>query len=70
MTHALLTRDEIAVLAKAAGLPLDPGCFDELVEAYQAIEPALARLRRDRPRADEPAHVYDPRNFMPGPSRD
>jgi hypothetical protein len=59
------TREEIAVLAKTAGLDLPPQYFDELVEAYLNIEPMLLRLRRNRDRADEPAHVYDPRKFMP-----
>ncbi len=59
------TRAEIAVLAKAAGLNLPAEYFDELVEAYHHIEPMLSRVRRGRARADEPAHTYDPRKFMP-----
>ena len=59
------TREEIAVLAKTAGLALPAEYFDELVEAYLNIEPMLQRVRRGRDRADEPAHVYDPRKFMP-----
>ncbi|MFM9848636.1 MAG: hypothetical protein ACKVP3_15910 [Hyphomicrobiaceae bacterium] len=59
------TREEIAVLAKTAGLDLPGEYFDELVEAYLNIEPMLMRVRRGRERADEPAHAYDPRKFMP-----
>jgi hypothetical protein len=59
------TREEIAVLAKAAGLELPSEYFDELVEAYRNIEPMLLRARRSRNRSDEPANVFDPRKFMP-----
>lgn len=59
------TREDIAVLAKTAGLDLPAEYFDELVEAYLNIEPMLMRVRRGRDRADEPAHAYDPRKFMP-----
>jgi len=60
------TRDEIAALARNAGLDLPQDLFDELVEAYRNVEPMLVRLRRGRARADEPAHVFDPRKFTPG----
>ncbi|MDQ8726637.1 hypothetical protein [Bradyrhizobium sp. LHD-71] len=59
------TREDIAGLAKNAGLDLPPDLFEELVVAYGNIEPMLMRLRRGRDRADEPAHVFDPRKFMP-----
>lgn len=59
------TREEIAGMARMAGLNLPPEYFDELVEAYANLEPMLKRLRRGRDRADEPAHVFDPRKFMP-----
>lgn len=59
------TREEIAVLAKNAGLDLAPQYFDELVEAYANIQPMLQRVRQGRNRADEPAHTFDPRKFMP-----
>ncbi len=63
---AAATREEIAVLARHAGLDLPPDIFEELVQAYANVEPMLMRLRRGRDRADEPAHVFDPRKFMPG----
>jgi hypothetical protein len=62
------TRDEIAVLARNAGLDLPPDLFDELVEAYRNVEPMLMRLRRNRGFADEPAHVFDPCKFTPAQS--
>ena len=65
MNRAPATRDEIFTLAKMAGLSLSPQYFDELVEAYHNIEPMLQRIRRGRDRADEPAHAFDPRKFMP-----
>jgi hypothetical protein len=60
------TRDDIAALARNAGLDLPPDLFDELVEAYRSVEPMLMRLRRGRGYADEPAHVFDPRKFTVG----
>ncbi|MFM9939758.1 MAG: hypothetical protein ACKVP7_09700 [Hyphomicrobiaceae bacterium] len=65
MNRTPATRDEIATLAKVAGLSLAPQYFDELVEAYRNIEPMLWRIRQGRARADEPAHCFDPRKFMP-----
>jgi hypothetical protein len=59
------TFEEIAVLAKIAGIELAPEYFDELVESYRSIELVLWRARRRRNRSDEPAHVYDPRKFLP-----
>lgn len=59
------TREEIAAMARVAGLDLEPAYFDELVEAYRNMEPMLWRIRQGRPRADEPAHTFDPRKFMP-----
>ncbi|WP_341990537.1 hypothetical protein [Azorhizobium sp. AG788] len=59
------TREEIAILARNAGLDLPPDLFEELVQAYGNVEPMLMRLRRGRDRADEPAQVFDPRKFMP-----
>ena len=65
MTDKPATREEIAVMARLAGLSLAPQYFDELVDAYHNVEPMLARVRRSRARAVEPAHAYDPRKFMP-----
>lgn len=63
MSEQPVTREDIAAIARVAGLDLSPALFDELVEAYRLIEPSLQRLRRSRDRGDEPAHIYDPRVF-------
>jgi hypothetical protein len=65
MTNKPASRDEIAAMARVAGLDLPPAIFEELVDGYATLEPMLWRLRRGRDRADEPAHVFDPRKFMP-----
>jgi hypothetical protein len=59
------TRDEILLLAKHAGLDLPPAYFDQLVEAYGHVRRMVARLPRDRPKGDEPAHVFTPTKFLP-----
>lgn len=68
MERTPATREEIAAMARIAGLDLAPAYFDELVEAYRNIEPMLWRIRQARDRADEPAHTFDPRKFMPRPA--
>jgi len=65
MTRTPATPQEIAVMARIAGLELAPQYMEELVQAYNGIEPMLLRLRQGRDRADEPAHTFDPRKFMP-----
>jgi hypothetical protein len=65
MINKPASRDEIAAMARVAGLDLPPAIFEELVDGYATLEPMLWRLRRGRDRADEPAHVFDPRKFMP-----
>jgi hypothetical protein len=65
MTETNLSRDEIVLLAKHAGLDLPPEYFDELVDAYAHVRRMVARLPRNRPRGDEPAHVFTPTKFMP-----
>lgn len=60
------TREEVAFLAKRAGLDLSPEHLDDLVEAYRRLEPMLEALRRDRDPSIEPACGFDPRRFMPG----
>lgn len=52
------TREEVAVLAKQAGLDLPEPYFEELVSAYGHLRQMVARISRDRPRGDEPAHVF------------
>jgi hypothetical protein len=60
-----LSREEIALLARVAGLDLAPQHLDELVKSWHWLEPVLGRIPRQRVRTDEPAHVFDPRKFMP-----
>jgi hypothetical protein len=59
------TREEIAVLARRAGLELGAAHFDQLVDAYGHLERMLGRIRRARSYADEPAHVFVPTKFLP-----
>lgn len=60
------SRDEIAVLARNAGLDLPPAYFDQLVAAYADVRRMVANVPRGGGRADEPAHVFDPTAFLPG----
>ena len=59
------TREEIAVLARRAGLELGAEHFDQLVDAFGHLEQMLGRIRRARSYADEPAHVFVPSKFLP-----
>jgi len=59
------TREEIAVLARRAGLQLSAEHFDQLCSAYEHLERMLGRIRRSRSYADEPAHVFAPTKFSP-----
>ena len=68
MPAAPATREEIAVLARRADLELSAKHFDQLVDAYGHLELMLARLRRGRSYADEPAHVFVPTKFTPAKS--
>jgi hypothetical protein len=59
------SRDEIVLLAKHAGLDLPAAYLDELVSAYANVQRMVARIPWDRPRGDEPAHVFTPVTFLP-----
>jgi hypothetical protein len=59
------TREEIAVLARRAGLQLSAEHFDQLCGAYEHLERMLGRIGRGRSYADEPAHVFTPTKFTP-----
>ena len=52
------TREEIAQMAKRAGLDLSPQHFDALCDAWAKVATLAARIPRARPRADEPAHTF------------
>jgi hypothetical protein len=57
--------EDIAVLARHAGLDLAPAYFAELADAYRHVAPMLARLRRGRPHGDEPAQIFVADRFGP-----
>lgn len=58
------TEDELRVLAAKAGLAdLPPAYRAELLSAYRHLEVMIARIRRDRPQGDEPAHVFNAATF-------
>jgi len=60
------TREEILVLARRAGLDLPEAYLDELHSAWRHVEAIAARVGTNRPRADEPAHVFVPATFARG----
>ena len=55
-----VTRDEIDLLIRRAGLTLNAGQKADLAVAYQHIVTLAAKLPRARPFADEPAFVFHP----------
>ncbi|WP_149540114.1 hypothetical protein [Siccirubricoccus phaeus] len=58
------TEEELKVLAAKAGLSDLPAEYKaELLSAYRHLEVMIARICRDRPQADEPAHVFDAATF-------
>jgi hypothetical protein len=61
-----MTRDDILVLAKQAGLDLPEAYQDELVAAYGYMQQMAARLTGSRDYSAEPAHIFDPTRFLPG----
>jgi len=66
MSETEPSREEIAVLARHAGLALPPAYLAELADAYVHVRRMIARLPRSRPHGDEPAHVFDPLRFASG----
>ena len=54
------SREEVAAMARRAGLDLSPEHFDQLCDAWKHVEQMIARIPRDRPRADEPAQTFVP----------
>ncbi len=65
MTQTALSRAEILLLARQAGLDLPDAYVDELVDAYGLVTAMVGRLPRNRARADEPAHVFQPTTCLP-----
>jgi hypothetical protein len=65
MAEADVTRDEILLLARHAGLDLPAAYQDELVEVFGHVRAMVARLPAPRARQDEPAHVFVAKAFLP-----
>jgi hypothetical protein len=58
------TEAELELLAAKAGLSGLPADYKaELLSAYRHLEIMLARIQRDRPQGDEPAHVFAAATF-------
>jgi len=60
------TDQEIAQLARQAGLDLPPAYLAELADAYAHVRAMVERLPAARPHGDEPAHIFVPTRFRPG----
>ncbi|HUB44286.1 MAG TPA: hypothetical protein VMB73_04820 [Acetobacteraceae bacterium] len=65
MTAPMPDREQILALAAQAGLTLPAAYEDELVAAYANVRRMIDRLPANRPRGDEPAHVFVPTKFLP-----
>ena len=59
------TPEEIKILAQRAGLDLPPNYFAQLVSAYGNVRRMIDQLPTNRPRGDEPAHVFVASHFLP-----
>lgn len=59
------SREEIATMMKHADLDLSPEHFDQLCGAWKHVERMIARIPRDRPGSDEPAHTFVPLKSSP-----
>ena len=55
-----VSRTEVAVLVKAAGLEPSQSQFEEIVEAYGYLRAMTARLHSGFGYGSEPAHVFVP----------
>ncbi len=65
MTDPTPSREQILLLAAQAGLNLPDAYADELVAAYADVRRMIDRMPGNRPRSDEPAHVFVPTKFLP-----
>ncbi len=57
--------EDIVVLLKHANFLLPEPYLGEIIQAYAHVERMVGRIHHGRDRADEPAHVYNPRTFEP-----
>jgi hypothetical protein len=55
----------VALLAKQAGLDLPEAYFEELLGAYTNVRRMIDAIPVNRPRGDEPAHIFVPTRFRP-----
>jgi hypothetical protein len=62
-----VTREELDLLVRRAGLTLNAGQKADLAVAFQHLLALAACLPRRRPLADEPAFVFHPPLSPPGP---
>jgi hypothetical protein len=65
MTDPTPSREQILLLATEAGLTLPDAYTDELIAAYADVRRMIDRIPGNRPRSDEPAHVFVPTKFLP-----
>jgi hypothetical protein len=56
--------NDVALLARQADLDLPPEYLQQLVSAYGHVRRMIDRLPLERPRGDEPAHIFDPTEFV------
>lgn len=63
-----VTRDEVDLLIRRAGLTLNAGQKADLAVAFQHLVTLASRLPRARPFADEPAFVFHPPLPEPAPA--
>jgi hypothetical protein len=61
----LPTPEMVALLAERAGLVLPDAYFQELLAAYTNVRRMIDDIPANRPRGDEPAHVFVPTHFRP-----
>ncbi len=59
------TPELVALLAEQAKLDLPEAYLKELVAAYTNVRIMIDGLPTNRPRGDEPAHVFVPTHFRP-----
>jgi hypothetical protein len=55
----------VALLTKQAGLDLPEAYFQELLGAYANVRRMIDGIHANRPRGDEPAHIFVPTRFLP-----
>jgi hypothetical protein len=59
------TPETVTLLAEEAGLVLPDAYFQQLLAAYANVRRMIDDIPSNRPRGDEPAHVFMPTHFRP-----